>query len=214
MRGFSICSLNRDVFLFCPCQCFVPLIWHLSGWELKPHQALTTTSVAPVFITDLHLQVLMPMVVRATAGPDKVWCLMLSTACSLTHDVLGDNGDDVDKILQPIVNLLRSMLNLYYKPLPRVHEPLCMWCFFLPVCEAGGVVLSQLPHAVLELFISGNEATWRSQEDANCRWFCLSSALRVQSQGIWLHWQIFLSAARLCWRRVQTCMRKRWQNQR
>lgn len=120
---------------------------------------------------------------------DKVWCLGLSTACSLTHDVLGDSGD-VDKILQPIVNLLQSMLSLYCKHLPWVHEPLCTWCFFLPVCEAGGTVLSQLPHAVVVLFIWGNEATWRSQENANCRWFCLSSALRVQSQGIWLHWQI------------------------
>lgn len=136
---------------------------------------------------------------------DKVWSLVLSTACSLTHDVLGDSGD-VDKILQPFVNLLQSMLNLYYKHLPWVHEPLCVW--FVKLEE----LLSS--HAAVELFIWGNEATWTSQEDANCKWFSLSSAPRVQSQGIWLHWQILESAARLYWRRVKTWMRKRWQNQR
>lgn len=144
---------------------------------------------------------------------DEVWWLVLSTACSLTHHVLGDNGN-VDNILQPIVNLLLSMLNLYYKHLPWMHESLCMQCFFLTVCRAGGTVLSHLPHAVMELFIWGNEATWRSQEDTNFRCFCLSSAHRVQPQGIWLHWQILKSAATLCWRRVKTCMSKRWQNQR
>lgn len=147
----------------------------------------------------------------------KVWSLVLSTAHSLAHDVLGDNKD-VDKTLQPIANLLELVLNLFYKHLPWVHEPSCVWCFFLAVYEAAGAVLSQLLHAVVlrewrcslrEMRLPGDP-----RRDVNCGWVCLLSSPRVLSQGIWLHWGILQPAGRFYWRRVKAYMRKRGQNHR
>lgn len=108
---------------------------------------------------------------------------MLSTARSLAHGVLGDN-EDADKTLQPIVNLLESALNLFYKHLPRVHEPSCVWRFFLAVYGAAGAVLSQLTHAVVRREWRCSPGKMRlpgdPRGDANCGWLCLSSSPSVQ----------------------------------
>lgn len=122
---------------------------------------------------------------------------MLSTAHSLVHDVLGDS-EDVDKMLQPIVNLLESVLNLFYKHLPECMSHCVCGASFFAVYEAAGAVLSQLPHAVVlrewSYFLMERRLTVDLRAgDENCGWLCLSPPM-VQTvlRNLTANWKTLL----------------------
>lgn len=184
MRELDVCSPTHNAFLFSPCQYVVPLYLTSARLGIKaptsPYNKANSPGVhhwSPSAGSDVHGD-------KSYCWAHKVWSLVLSAAHSLAHDVLGDKKD-VDKMLQPIVNLLESVLNLFYKHLPWVHEPSCVWWFFLAVYEAAGAVLSQLPHAIVLRERSCSPREMRLPGDpggeANCGWLCLSSSPRAGS---------------------------------
>lgn len=183
IRQLDFCFPTHNTFLFSPWQCVVPLYLTSARLGIKAPRSLYNSVGSPgthhrsqLAGSDVHSD-------KSYCRVCKVWSLGLSTAPSLAYGVLGDS-EDVDKMLQTVVNLLESGLNLFHKHLPRVHEPSCMWCCFLAVYGAAGAVLSQLTHAVVHREWKCSPRKMRlpgdPRGDANCGWLCLSSSPSVQ----------------------------------